>query len=138
MLLYRVIPGFLIQFGVAADPKVQAKWQNDKIPDEPNLHKFRGGTLSFAGAGTDSRSCHLFVALSPNGDGLGTAKHETTLGHITEVEVFEKVADNFKASGYPDTGSLQNGLVSQGNAAAAKYPKLDKILSCTVTGLVEL
>ena len=50
MLLYRVIPGFLIQFGVAADPKVQAKWQNDKIPDEPNLHKFRGGTLSFAGA----------------------------------------------------------------------------------------
>ena len=39
-----------IQFGVAADPKVQAKWQNARIPDEPNLHKFRGGTLSFAGS----------------------------------------------------------------------------------------
>ena len=103
MLLYRVIPGFLIQFGVAADPKVQAKWQNDKLPDEPNLHKFRGGTLSYAGAGADSRSCHLFVALAPNGARLGNAKHETTLGHITEVEVFEKVADNFKASGYPDS-----------------------------------
>jgi len=29
-------------------------------------------------------------------------------------------------------------LVSQGNAAAAKYPKLDKILSCAVAGHVEL
>ena len=35
---------------MAADPKVQAKWQNARIPDEPNLHKFRGGTLSFAGS----------------------------------------------------------------------------------------
>ena len=39
---------------------------------------------------------------------------------------------------YPDTGSLQGALVSQGNAAAAKYPKLDKILSCSVAGHVEL
>ena len=141
MLLYRVIPGFLIQFGVAADPQVQAKWQNSKIPDEPNLVKFKGGTLSYAGAGADSRSCHLFVALSPNGANLGNALHEATLGHITEVEVFEQVAKNFQASGYPDTGSLQGGLVSQGNAAAAKYPKLDKILSCAVVphgGQVEL
>ena len=132
MLLYRVIPGFLVQFGVAAEPQVQAKWQDDKIPDEPNLVDFRGGTLSYAGAGADSRSCHLFVALTPNGASLGNAQHETTLGHITEVEVFEQVAKNFRASGYPDTGNLQRALVSQGNAAAAKYPKLDKILSCAV------
>ena len=132
MLLYRVIPGFLIQFGVAAEPQVQAKWQNNRITDEKNQVKFRGGTLSFAGAGADSRSCHLFVALSPNGANLGNALHETTLGHITEVEVFEQVAKNFKAAGYPDTGNLQGGLVSQGNAAAAKYPKLDKIISCDV------
>lgn len=141
MLLYRVIPGFLVQFGVAAEPQVQAKWQNNKIPDETNQVKFRGGTLSFAGAGANSRSCHLFVALSPNGANLGNALHETTLGHITEVEVFEQVAKNFQASGYPDTGSLQGALVTQGNAAATKYPKLDKILSCTVLphgGQVEL
>ena len=69
---------------------------------------------------------------------MGHAKHETTLGHITEVEVFEKVAHNFKASGYGDTGSLQGALVAQGNAAAARYPKLDKILSCSVAGHVEL
>lgn len=132
MLLYRVIPGFLVQFGVAADPKVQAKWQDARIPDEPNQVNFKGGTLSFAGAGENSRSCHLFVALSPNGNSLGKAKHETTLGHIKEVEVFEKVASNFRATGYPDTGSLQGALVSQGNAAAAKYPKLDRILQCAV------
>ena len=62
----------------------------------------------------------------------GSAKHETTLGHITEVDVFEKVASNFKATGYGDTGSLQGALVKGGNAAAAKYPKLDRILKCAI------
>ena len=54
--LYRVIPGFLVQFGVAADPAVQAKWQNQKLADEENKVQFRAGTLSYAGAGADSRA----------------------------------------------------------------------------------
>lgn len=68
MLLYRVIPGFLIQFGVAADPEVMAKWDTpNTFPDELNRAMFEGGTLSYAGAGKDSRCCHFFVALEPNG-----------------------------------------------------------------------
>ena len=41
--------GVLAQFGVAADPGVQARWQHARIPDEPNRAAFRAGTLSFAG-----------------------------------------------------------------------------------------
>ena len=99
MLLYRVIPGFLVQFGVAADPAVQAKWQNQKFADEENKVQFRAGTLSYAGAGADSRACHFFVALEPSGARLGNAKHETTIGHVEEVAVFEQVAANFQAAG---------------------------------------
>ena len=134
MVLYRCIPGFLIQFGCAADPAVQAQWQDARIPDEPNRATFRAGTLSFAGSGTDSRSCHLFVALRPNGLTLGKAAHEATLGHVQEVEVFEKVAQNFEANGYPDLGGLQGDLVQMGNEAAKDYPKLDRILSAEVIG----
>lgn len=133
MLLYRVIPGFLVQFGVAAMPAMTRKWtQGKRIQDEPNKVKFRKGTVSFAGNGKDSRDCHVFVALEPNGANLGGAPHEATLGHVVETEVFEKVARNFQATGYPDTGSLQGALVQKGNIAASDYPKLDRIIKCGV------
>lgn len=133
MLLYRVIQGFLVQFGVAADPAVQAKFQNSRIPDEENKIPFEEGTLSFAGNGKDSRSSHLFVALKPNGVRLGKALHEATLGRLDTrgINTFIRVVDDHKDAGYADTGSLQSALVSQGNAAAEQYPKLHKIKQCT-------
>ena len=130
MLLYRVLPGFLVQFGASA---ASAQWEDKALPDEPNRFTFRGGTLSFAGSGgPNSRTCHLFVALSPKGAELGGAAHEATLGHFEDVGIFEAVARNFEASGYPDLGELQAKLVEGGNDAAAEYPKLDRILSAEV------
>lgn len=134
MLLYRVLPGSLVQFGCAADPSVQARWQDARLPDEPNRATFRAGTVSFAGSGTDSRSCHLFVALSPYGAALGRAAHEATIGHVQEVEVFEKIVANFAANGFPDLGGLQEELVRSGNEAATAFPGLDRILSAEVLG----
>ena len=132
MVMYRVLPGFLIQFGVASDPKVQERWQTATIKDEPNQRPFQRGTVSFAGAGTDSRSCHIFVALDPNGRQLGHSPHETTLGYVENMEAFEQVADNFQAAGYGDTGELQQALVQLGNRAADQYPRLDRIHNCSV------
>ena len=134
-ILYRVIPGFLVQFGVAADPKVHARWQRGekrRLKDEPNRMPFRHGTLSFAGAGTDSRTSHLFVALAPNGVRLGRGTpHEATLGHVVSgMETWERVVANYQKSGYKDTGTLQGPLVQRGNAAAAAYPLLDLIRAC--------
>uniref|UniRef100_A0A7S3WL25 PPIase cyclophilin-type domain-containing protein n=1 Tax=Emiliania huxleyi TaxID=2903 RepID=A0A7S3WL25_EMIHU len=130
-LLYRVIPGLLVQFGVAADPAVTARWQGRarRIADEPNKMPFLHGTLSFAGAGVNSRTSHLFVALSPNGMRLGRGTpHESTLGHVVEgMETFERVVANYRRSGYKDTGSLQRALRTKGNAAAADFPLLDRI-----------
>ncbi len=131
-LLYRVMPGFLVQFGVASDPMVQARWEGSVLPDEPNRASFSLGTLSFAGNGPNSRNCHLFVALEPQGTDLGGAAHETTLGHVEEVEVFEKVAANFDANEYPYLGDLQGQLVSLGNEAAQAYPNLDRILKAEI------
>jgi len=136
MLLYRVLPGFLVQFGVAADAKVQSQWEGARLPDEPNRKTFRGGTLSFAGNGRDSRSCHLFVALSPGGAQLGKAEHEATLGRVEEVEVFDKIAANAEANRYVDL-DLQPELLKRGNEAALNYPKLDRILRAEVIEIVE-
>ena len=133
-IFYRVAPGFLIQFGVAADPAVHAKWHRLRLRDEPNRMPFRHGTLSFAGGGKDSRTTHVFVALSPHGGRLGRGTpHESTLGHIVEgMEAFERVVSNYQAAGYKNTGILQHSLVTRGSVAAQGYPKLDRILKCTL------
>jgi peptidyl-prolyl cis-trans isomerase A (cyclophilin A) len=133
-LLYRVLAGTLVQFGVAASPEMHARWQDERIPDEPNRATFRAGTLSFAGGGTNSRSCHFFVALSPNGALLGSAAHETTIGRVEDVDVFERVVQSFAATGYPDLSDLQADLIAQGNEAANAYPKLDRIIRVEVIG----
>ena len=153
MLFYRVLHGFLIQFGIAADPAQQRKWdytlgpdgeriwETPPLKDEPNRVPFRHGSISFAGAGENTRSCHLFIAMEPWGPThLGSGAHETTIGFVDEgsdtrvglgdgLEVMDRICRKHKHHGYPDTGSLQEALIEHGNAAAAEYPHLDRIES---------
>ena len=130
-----MLPGFLVQFGCAADPALQSRWESARLPDEPNRRRFQAGTLSFAGNGVDSRTCHLFVALEPKGSGLGKAAHEATIGWVEGMEVFERVVQNFESHGYPDLGDLQDSLVRTGNQAAAAYSKLDRIVGAKVVSV---
>ena len=132
MLLYRVLPGFLIQFGIHANPEVQSKWNRMRIRDEPNRETFRAGTLSYAGNGQNSRSTHMFIALMPMGAMLGKAAHETTIGHVEDMQVVFEIAANFEKNGYPDLSTMQAQLLKSGNAAAADYPNLDRIVTAEV------
>ena len=132
-ILYRVIPGFLVQFGVAGDPKVHREWDGQRIADEPKLVPFEHGTVSFAGAGPNSRSCHVFIAFDPHGRTLGRAAHETPLGKVTTgLHVLDVIQRNFEQSGYQDLTSLQGEIAHHGNAAATTYSKLDRIKQCRI------
>jgi cyclophilin family peptidyl-prolyl cis-trans isomerase len=134
-IIYRKIPGFLIQYGVAADPEIQSLWQNNKFPDDPQKNvPFSKGTVSFAGNGVDSRSSHIFISDEPNGRGLGNAHHERPFGRIVdengELDFIDNVSDE-----YGDITSLQGALVSRGNRAAAKYPNLTRFKRCYLSQL---
>ena len=103
--------------------------------DEPKKVGFKHGTVSFAGAGPDSRSCHIFIAMAPDGERLGNADHETPFGELVDgIEVLQKLQESAQRSGYGDLSELQTQLIERGNAAAKHYPKLDRINSCKVTG----
>ena len=132
-IFYRVIPGFLTQFGVAADPHVMESWNLKQFADEPKKVGFEHGTVSFAGAGDNSRSCHIFIAMQPGGNNLGSAPHETPLGRIVEgIQFLDRLASNYVKSGYPDLTELQSKIGQRGNVAAKDYPKLDRIYTCRV------
>lgn len=62
---YRVIPGFMAQFGISADPAKYAKW-SATIKDDKVTQSNRRGTMSYAMRGPDTRSCQVFINFGNN------------------------------------------------------------------------
>jgi peptidyl-prolyl cis-trans isomerase A (cyclophilin A) len=63
---FRVLPGFIAQFGIHRDFDVHGKWRTLMIPDDPPKEKNLRGTLSFAKSGPNTRSTEIFINLSDN------------------------------------------------------------------------
>jgi peptidyl-prolyl cis-trans isomerase A (cyclophilin A) len=125
---FRVVPGFVAQFGISPYPAVSKAWRNAMIPDDTaTLHNGPGG-LSFASAGKNTRTTQIFINLGNNSslDGNFFPFAAVTSG----MNVIDKLY-----SGYGDTPTPQQGeMESQGNAWLKKhYPKLDSIVTARVT-----
>src|SRR5690349_9476767 len=126
---FRVVPGFVVQFGISPYPTVSAAWRDATLPDDPvKGHNVRGA-VSFASAGPRSRTTQLFVDLADNRslDKLGFAP----IGTVTSgMAVLAKL---FSGYGEQPT-SKQAEMQLLGNSWLQKqYPKLDSIESTTVT-----
>jgi peptidyl-prolyl cis-trans isomerase A (cyclophilin A) len=122
---YRVVPGFVVQWGYAADPAVTEKW-NVRIPDDPVKKSNTRGMVSFASAGPNSRTTHLFINLGNNArlDAFGFAP----IGRVTSgMDNVERIYSGYRES--IDQGAIKD----QGNAYLDQnYPKLDYIKSARV------
>lgn len=131
---FRYVANFIVQFGIHADPKVAAVWQNANIKDDPVKESNKKGTLVFATAGPNTRTTQLFINLKDNGsalDGQGFA----AFGKVTEgMEIVEGLYSGY--GGGPDEGGRgprQELIQSQGKAYLDKgWPKLDSIKSATI------
>src|SRR3989442_1858114 len=63
---FRVVRGFVVQFGLPADPQVGRTWSSQALPDDPVRQPNRRGTLAFASAGPNTRTTQVFVNLADN------------------------------------------------------------------------
>jgi cyclophilin family peptidyl-prolyl cis-trans isomerase len=118
---YRVVPGFVVQWGAAADPNVTKKW-DVPISDDPVKTSNVRGTLTFAATSApNSRTTHLFINLGDNGrlDSLGFAPIGKVVSGMDNVDRIY--------SGY-DEKPDQDRIAQSGNAYLEKqYPRLDYI-----------
>lgn len=125
---YRVVPGFVVQWGAAANPAVTQKW-DVTIPDDPVKGSNKPGTVAFAATGQpNSRTTHLFINLGDNSklDAMGFAP----IGRV--VSGMKSVENIFP--GYGETPD-QNIISSQGNAYLKKdFPQLDYIKTARIIG----
>jgi peptidyl-prolyl cis-trans isomerase A (cyclophilin A) len=123
---FRVIPNFMVQFGINGDPKVQAKWKALKIKDDPVTQSNARGTITFATAGPGTRTSQLFINYKDNKllDGQGFAP----FGKVVEgMAAVDKINPEYREQ--PGQGQIQ----SSGNVYLKKqFPNLSFIKKATI------
>jgi peptidyl-prolyl cis-trans isomerase A (cyclophilin A) len=123
---FRYVPGFIVQFGIPADPRVAKVWHGARIPDDPVKQSNTTGTVVFATAGPNTRTTQLFVNLNDNAglDGQGFA----AFGKVVQgMSIVQKLY-----SGYAEKPD-QVRIESEGKAYLDQnFPKLDSVKSATV------
>lgn len=127
MRFFRVIKGFMVQFGVPGDPKTAATWSDRRIPDDSVRQSNRRGSISFASAGPNTRTTQLFINLVDNRrlDRMGFAP-------IAKVAQGMSVVDGLYAGygeGAPQgAGPSQDRIAAEGNSYLKReFPMLDYI-----------
>lgn len=122
---FRVVPNFVVQFGLAADPAMTKKWDK-QIPDDPVLRTNGLGSVTFATAGPNTRTTQVFINLRSNQflDNQGFAP----FGRVIEgMEVVQRIYSGYGER--PDQGEI----TARGNAyLTAHFPNLDYIRRATI------
>ena len=133
---FRIVPGFIAQFGMHADPKINAVWKNANIRDDPahaGVHNTKG-TLVFATAGPNTRTTQLFINLNDNSRGLDSQGFvpfgEITDGMDVVMNLYSGYGDGSDMGGH---GPTQGMIDSGGKAYLDKnFPRLDSIKTATI------
>jgi peptidyl-prolyl cis-trans isomerase A (cyclophilin A) len=129
---FRVLPNFVVQFGLSANPTVNAAWEKATIKDDPRSQSNKPGTLVFATAGPNTRTTQLFINLKDNGSSLDSQGF-TPFGQVDAdgMKVVEMLYDQ-----YGETAGMDQENITKGGEKyiAAHWPKLDTIKSATLIG----
>jgi peptidyl-prolyl cis-trans isomerase A (cyclophilin A) len=131
---FRVLKGFVAQFGLSAYPPVNAAWTKATIPDDPVTQSNKKYYLTFATAGPNTRTTQLFINLADNPrlDGMGFA----AFGEVTEgMNVVDTLYADYGEGAPQGGGPDQSEIEKQGKAYLDKgWPKLDSIKTATIVG----
>ena len=129
---FRVIPGFMCQFGIHGDPKVSAAWRKATIPDDAVKGSNTRGVITFATAGPKTRTTQLFISFGDNNrlDSMGFSP----FGKVIEgMDVVDKINGEYGEGAPGGRGPEQGRIQMEGNAYLKKdFPNLDYIKSATV------
>lgn len=125
--IYRIIPAFLMQFGISLDES-KKHWHNNTIQDDPNISvKVSKYSLCFAGNGNNSRSTNLFIAFRTL-NWLGKSPWETPFGKVIEGT---EVVDQFQESNHElDQIQLKNNGIEY--IKKNKLYSVDRIISASI------
>jgi peptidyl-prolyl cis-trans isomerase A (cyclophilin A) len=129
---FRVIKGFMCQFGIHGTPEVSAAWREARITDDPVKGSNTRGTVTFAMAGPNTRTTQLFINFADNArlDSMGFPP----FGKVIEgMEVVDKINGEYGEGSPQGRGPNQQLIQQRGNDyLKTGFPNLDYIKSATL------
>jgi peptidyl-prolyl cis-trans isomerase A (cyclophilin A) len=129
---FRVIEGFMVQFGVNGDPKVSAVWREARLKDDPPRISNKRSFITFATAGPNTRTTQVFINYGDNSnlDRQGF----TPFGQVVSgMKVVDSLYSGYGEGAPSGLGPDQGKLQAEGNAyLASKFGKLDYIKKATI------
>ena len=127
---FRVVPGFVVQFGIHPKPKIAQAWQTANIKDDPVKKSNTNWMLTFATAGPNTRTTQIFINLNNNAslDAQGFAPFaKVTSGQKIIGKLYNKYREQ--------PTNAQQQMTQQGDAFIKKnFPKLDRIVTARIGG----
>lgn len=129
---FRVVSGFMVQFGIHGDPAVSAKWRAANISDDPVKASNTRGALTFATAGPNTRTTQLFINFGDNA--VLDRQGFSPFGKVIEgMDVVDKINSEYGEGAPGGRGPHQGRIQAEGNAYLKKdFPNLDYIKSATI------
>jgi peptidyl-prolyl cis-trans isomerase A (cyclophilin A) len=129
---FRVVPGFVVQFGISAYPPVSAAWEGANIQDEPVTQTNKRGYLTYAKTSMpNTRSTQIFINLKDN---AGLDRQGFSPFGVVDAQGM-KVVDMLYDQYGDSSGPEQDQISKLGKPYLDKgWPKLDSIKTATLVG----
>lgn len=129
---FRVIEGFMVQFGINGDPKVSSVWREARIKDDPVKQSNGRGYITFATAGPNTRTTQVFINFADNSalDNQGFAPFGKVASGMNVVDALYADYGEGAPSG---RGPAQERIQREGNAyLTGSFANLDYIKKATI------
>ena len=125
---FRVLDGFMAQFGMSGNPGLSAAWRTQQLKDDPVKQSNKRGYVTFAHAGPNTRTTQVFINFQDNSP--LDAQGFPPFGQVVQgMEVVDKLYSGYGRNNVP----YQGRITTEGNAYLTKaYPKLDYVKKATI------
>jgi peptidyl-prolyl cis-trans isomerase A (cyclophilin A) len=124
---FRVVPNFMVQFGLSANPAVNKAWQNANLRDDPVKESNKRGYITFAQTSApNSRSTQVYINFKDNS--FLDSQRFAPFGEVVEgMDIVDKITSQYGET--PDQGRITD----EGDAYISKsFPNIDKIKSARI------
>ena len=129
---FRVISGFMVQFGIHGDPKVSAPWRDAQIKDDPVRQSNKRGYITYAMAGPNTRTSQVFINFGDNAS-LDSQGFSPFGRIVSGMNVVDALNAEYGEGAPRGRGPDQSRMQREGNAYLMKdFGKLDSIKKATI------
>ena len=129
---FRVISGFMVQFGIHGDPKVSAPWREAQLKDDPVKQSNKRGYITYAMAGPNTRTSQVFINFGDNAS-LDSQGFSPFGRIVTGMEVVDKLNAEYGEGAPRGRGPDQSRMQMEGNAYLTKdFGRLDYVKKATI------